>query len=93
MLEKLSLEDIKVDYIVVDTLRVPRATLAAIFESWRDGYVDPIGEMTLLSRESALSYFNQMIVQLRDPGRYAVWLVPVVSARVPARASAPVRNR
>jgi len=67
MLEKLSLEDIKVDYIVVDPSSASR-DLAAIFESWRDGYVDPIGEMTLLSRESALSYFNQMIVQLHDPG-------------------------
>lgn len=88
VLARLSLEDIKVDYVVVDTLRVPRTTLAAIFESWRDGYVDPIGELTPVSRESALSYFNQMIAQLRDPKRYAVWLVPVASARVPVRASA-----
>jgi ubiquinone/menaquinone biosynthesis C-methylase UbiE len=86
MLARLSLEEIKVDYLVVDTLRVPRVTLAAIFESWRDGYVDVIGEMTPVSRESALSCFNQMIAQLRDPKRYAVWLVPVVSARVPITA-------
>jgi ubiquinone/menaquinone biosynthesis C-methylase UbiE len=87
MLARLSLQDIKVHYLVVDTLRVPRDTLVAIFESWRDGYVDPIGDMTPLSRESALAHFNQMIAQLRDPMRYAVWLVPVVSARVPVSAS------
>jgi ubiquinone/menaquinone biosynthesis C-methylase UbiE len=82
ILARLPVRDIKVDYLVVDTLRVPRATLAAIFESWRDGYVEAIGEMTPLSHGSALSHFNHMIEQLRDPGRYAVWHVPVVSARV-----------
>jgi SAM-dependent methyltransferase len=82
ILAKLPVKDIKIDYVVVDTLRVPRGTLTAIFESWRDGYADAIAEATPLSRESALSHFNQMIAQLRDPTRYAVWHVPVVSARV-----------
>jgi hypothetical protein len=82
ILARLPVKDIKIDYVVVDTLRVPRGTLAAIFESSRDGYADVIAEATPLSRESALSHFNQMIAQLRDPARYAVWQVPVVSARV-----------
>ena len=59
--------EITVDYIVVDTLRVPRATFAAIFEAWRDGYAEAIGELTPISRESATAYFNQMIVNIRDP--------------------------
>jgi ubiquinone/menaquinone biosynthesis C-methylase UbiE len=78
------LQEITVDYIVVDTLRVPRETFAAIFEAWRDGYAEPIGELTPVTRESALVYFEQMIASIRDPHGYAVWMVPVVSARLPA---------
>ena len=83
ILSAMALEEIKVDYVVVDTLRVPRETFAAILEAWRDGYADSIGELTPISRESAVAYFNQMIANIRDPQGYAVWMVPVVSARVP----------
>jgi ubiquinone/menaquinone biosynthesis C-methylase UbiE len=83
ILAAMALEEIKVDYVVVDTLRVPRETFAAILEAWRDGYAESIGELTPISRESAVAYFNQMIANIRDPLGYAAWMVPVVSARVP----------
>ncbi len=83
MLAAMNLEEIQVDYVVVDTLRVPRETFAAILQAWRDGYAESIGELTPISRESAVAYFNQMITNIRDPQGYAVWMVPVVSARVP----------
>jgi ubiquinone/menaquinone biosynthesis C-methylase UbiE len=83
ILAAMKLEEIKVDYIVVDTVRVPRETFAAILEAWRDGYAESIGELTPVSSESAVAYFNQMIANIRDPLGYAVWMVPVVSARVP----------
>ena len=69
--------------MVVDTLRVPRETFATILTAWRDGYTESIGELTPISRESAEAYFNQMIANIRDPLGYAVWMVPVASARVP----------
>jgi ubiquinone/menaquinone biosynthesis C-methylase UbiE len=77
------LDAISVDYIVVDTVRVPRDTFAAIIEAWRDGYAEPIGELTSVSRDAAFACFNQMIANIGDPLGYAVWMVPVVSARVP----------
>jgi SAM-dependent methyltransferase len=80
---RLGLTDISVDYIVVDTLRVPRETFAGILEAWRDGYADAIGEVTPITREAALACFSQMIANVRDPFGYAVWMVPVLSARVP----------
>jgi ubiquinone/menaquinone biosynthesis C-methylase UbiE len=83
ILAALKLEQITIDYVIVDTLRVARETMAAIFEAWRDGYAESIGEFTPISRESALAYFNQMIANVRDPRGYAVWMVPVVSAQVP----------
>jgi ubiquinone/menaquinone biosynthesis C-methylase UbiE len=79
----LGMTDISVDYVVVDTLRVPRETFAAILEAWRDGYVEPIAEYTRFTREEAAAYFNQMIANIRDPRGYAAWMVPVWSARVP----------
>jgi ubiquinone/menaquinone biosynthesis C-methylase UbiE len=76
-------EAIGVDYIVVDTVRVPRETFAAIIEAWRDGFADSIGELTPVPRESSIAHFNQMIANILDPQAYAVWMVPVVCARVP----------
>jgi ubiquinone/menaquinone biosynthesis C-methylase UbiE len=84
ILAAMKLDAISVDYVVVDTVRVPRETFAAIIEAWRDGYAEPIGELTPISCESAVAYFNQMIANIRDPLGYAVWMVPVLSARVPA---------
>lgn len=84
ILADLGLTDITVDYVIVDTLRVPRETFAAILEAWRDGYVEPISETTRFSRDEAASYFDQMIADVRDPRRYAVWMVPVVAAKMPA---------
>jgi ubiquinone/menaquinone biosynthesis C-methylase UbiE len=83
ILAAMKMEEIRVDYVIVDTLRVPRETFAAILEAWRDGYSEALGELTPISRESAVAYFNQMIANVRDPREYAVWMVPVVSARVP----------
>ncbi len=83
ILAALGLTAITVDYVIVDTLRVPRETFAAILEAWRDGYVDPISEVTRFSRAEATAYFDQMIADILDPRRYAVWMVPVVAAKVP----------
>jgi ubiquinone/menaquinone biosynthesis C-methylase UbiE len=79
----LGLTDITMEYVVVDTIRVPRHIFAAILTAWRDGYVDPVAEHTRFTREEATAYFNQMIANILDPRGYAVWMVPVVSARVP----------
>jgi ubiquinone/menaquinone biosynthesis C-methylase UbiE len=83
MLEALGLADIRVDYVVVDTLRVPRDTFARILEAWRDGYAQVISEVTAMPLERVRAYFEAMIANIRDPHGYAVWMVPVVSARVP----------
>ncbi len=83
ILAALGLEDITVDYIVVDTLRVPRETFATILRAWRDGYAEAIAETTRLTETEARAYFDEMIANVRNPSGYAVWQVPVVSARIP----------
>ena len=87
ILAAMNLEEIKVDFVVVDTIRVPRETFATIITAWRDGYVESIAQLTPFTQESAVAYFNQMIENIRDPHGYAVWMVPVVSARVPSSAA------
>ncbi len=83
LLRRLGLTDITVDFVLVDTLRVPRQTFAAILEAWRDGYAEVIANVSRFTREEAVAYFDRMIASVRDPDAYAVWMVPVVGARVP----------
>jgi ubiquinone/menaquinone biosynthesis C-methylase UbiE len=83
ILRRLGLANITVDYVVVDTLRVPRETFAAIWRAWRDGYADAVSAHTSLSRQEFVENFNDMIATIEDPDGYAVWQVPVVAGRVP----------
>jgi SAM-dependent methyltransferase len=82
MLAGMGLQDIRIDYVIVDTQRVERETFARIMQAWRDGYAEAIGQYTPISQEQAIDHFNQMIANIRDPQGYALWLVPVASARV-----------
>lgn len=52
------------DYILVDTLRVPRETFAQIVEAWRDGYAGIIGETTPIQANKRRC-INQMIANMR----------------------------
>ncbi len=83
LLKQLKLHDIRVNYVVVDSLRVAREVIAAILEAWRDGYHAPIAEHTNISLEESLDYFNAMIECARDPNGYVVWQVPILSALKP----------
>ena len=73
--------DLAVDYVVVDTLRVDRELFAQMMIAWRDGYVDGIARNTALTHEEVVAHFDAMIATLRDEERYAVWQVPVWTAR------------
>ena len=86
ILVALGLENIAVDYVIVDTIRVPRETFAAIITAWRDGYAELSAEYSRYSVKETTAYFNQMIETILDPKQYAVWMVPVVGARVPKGA-------
>jgi SAM-dependent methyltransferase len=81
LLTDLGLKDIACDYVVVDTLRVPRETFARIWEAWRDGYTDSIVESTKVPRDEVVRRWKEMIDCVRDPRGYALWQVPVWTAR------------
>lgn len=83
ILRRIGLLDITVDYVIVDPLRVPRETFAAIWTAWRDGYADIVSAHSRITRDEFLRHFEDMLASIRDPFGYGVWLVPVVAGRIP----------
>jgi hypothetical protein len=79
-LRKLAVDDIRVQYAIVDTDRVPRDTFAAIFTAWRDGYADDIAAHLGWSPANVRAQFDATIECVRSG--FAVWFVPIVTARV-----------
>jgi ubiquinone/menaquinone biosynthesis C-methylase UbiE len=80
LLRQLPLDDIRYDYVHVDTLRVPRDTFATIFTAWRDGYVEDCSKHLGIPEDQVREYFDATIDCIRDPDGFALWMVPIVSA-------------
>lgn len=83
LLRQLGLEELAVDYLTVDTARVPRETFAAIIEAWRDGYVEVLSRHSEWKQEEVRAHFDHMIANILNPEEYAVWHVPVLGGRKP----------
>lgn len=81
LLRDLGLEQLVVDYVTVDTVRVPRATFAAIIEAWRDGYTNVLSQHSDWKQEEVRAHFEAMRRSILNPDEYAVWQVPVLSGR------------
>jgi SAM-dependent methyltransferase len=75
--------DVRVDYVAVDTVRVPRETFAAIIEAWRDGYAEAIAEHTRYTVQEVVEHLEDVVASIRHPHGYALWNIPIVSATVP----------
>lgn len=75
--------DIAMDYVVVDTLRVPRDTFAGILRAWRDGYVVPLADASGRDPAAVRADFDRMVAAVETPPAYACWHVPVAGARKP----------
>jgi SAM-dependent methyltransferase len=81
LLQAAGYSDIAMDYVSVDTLRVPRETFAGIIRAWRDGYSEPIAAGVGRTVEAVTADFDAMITAILTPPQYVVWQVPVVSGR------------
>lgn len=81
IMNDLDLADLRVDYVTVDTLRVPRQTFGTIIQAWRDGYSEVIARHTQLSEAEVRALFDQSISTILDPRQYAVWHIPIISGR------------
>ena len=84
LMREAGFRDVTVDHVVVDTLRCPRESFATIFEAWRDGYAEAVGEVGEMSAAEFRAHFDDMIATIRDPDGYGVWFVPIVSGVAPA---------
>lgn len=83
LLRQLGLQQLRVDYVVVDTERAPREAFAEIFRAWRDGYAETLQARGRLPPDTARPMFDQAIRTILDPAQYAVWHVPILGGRKP----------
>ena len=81
MLIERDYSDLAVDYIIVDTVRVPRQIFADILIAWRDGFAEALAGSSGRDLADVRADFDNMINAIRTPPGYAVWHVPVSSAR------------
>jgi ubiquinone/menaquinone biosynthesis C-methylase UbiE len=82
-LSELGLVDVRVDYAILDPTRVERRVLVDIFAAWRDGYTEVVARHGRLSPAETRRGFQAIVDSFADPAAYGVWLLPIVSGRVP----------
>ena len=85
LLRAAGLVDVRVDYVVVDTLRVPRRVFADIITAWRDGYTEALSTPDWPAAV-VRQHFNEIIASILNPDHYAVWHLPIVSGVKPTAA-------
>jgi len=83
LLRSLGFEHVSIQYLVLDTERVPREVLAGIIEAWRDGYASVLAQSAGRPVGEVQGLFDAALATLRDPEGYAVWQLPVVAGRRP----------
>ncbi len=81
LLAETGFAQITMDYLTIDTLRVPRQSFAGIIRSWRDGYAEVLSHTAGRPLAEVLADFEVLIDAIETPPYYAVWHVPVLSAR------------
>ena len=81
LLQAAGYGDIAMDYVVVDTLRVPRDIFAGILRAWRDGYAQSLSGASGRTEAAVVADFDRMISAIQTPPQYVVWQVPVTSGR------------
>jgi hypothetical protein len=80
LLRALPVDDIHMQYVIVDTERVPREVFAEVFEAWRDGFTEDAAGYLGWTPADVRAQFDATIECVRTG--YAVWFVPIVTARV-----------
>ena len=81
VLRQLGFSHTSVQYLTIDTERVPRQTLAGIFIAWRDGYADALAAHSALDAGTIRKLFDAVIDGVLDPASYGVWQIPVIAGR------------
>ncbi len=59
MLAAAGLESIAVNYVIVDTVHVPRDVFAVMLEAWRDGFAEPCARVTGIPLDRVVGLFRK----------------------------------
>jgi len=81
ILRELGFSHSSIQYLTIDTERVPRDTLAGIFRAWRDGYAEALAEHSTLDLVTIRQLFDAIIDGVMDPNSYGVWQIPIIAGR------------
>lgn len=79
-LREAGFKGIEVEPLLVDNLTADREELAKVFRWWCEGYATTLAEVSGRSEAEIRRRFAAMVDNVRDPGRYAAWLLLVVDA-------------
>jgi len=74
-LREAGFRDVVVDPVLVDNQRCDREQLAGVFHWWREGYAATLARLLDVEEAEVRRRFARMIENVRDPGRYAAWLL------------------
>lgn len=77
----LGLHSVRVDPVIVDTLSAPRATWAAMFRHWRDGYAAFKARLLGVAPAEIERRYAQILRAVEDPDRWVGWWLLAVSGR------------
>lgn len=83
MMRTLGFTHLGIQYLTLDTERVPREEFAGILTAWRDGYTAPLAAHSGMAVSEVRAMFDAIIATIHDPNGYGVWQVPVVAGRRP----------
>ncbi len=76
-------EAVRAHALLIDTERCDRATFARMLSHWRDGYASLIAETSGREVAEIEGWFDTLAASVRDPNRYACWLLLAVAACSP----------
>ncbi len=74
-LKELGYTDVHVRPLTVDTENTDRATFAAMFRYWRDGYAAFLANQLGITTEAIAAKFDSLADAVEDPSRYGCWLL------------------
>jgi len=67
--------EVEIDPVLVDNRRCDPEQLAGVFHWWREGYAATLARLLDVDEAEVRRRFDRMIENVRDPGRYAAWLL------------------
>lgn len=73
--------DVTVDPVLVDNVNCDREQFAGVFHFWEEGYAETLARLLGVPEAEVRRRFDLMIENIRDPDRYAAWLLFALSAR------------